>query len=66
MGVDAWRQTGILTFDGNVKVIKKATYNRIKEHLETIIYDGKFSYGTVVEFCVARNKRRQSSQNTGE
>ena len=59
VGADAWR-TGILTFDGNVKVRKKATYNRIKEHLETK-YGCHFSYGTVVELCVARNKRRKSS-----
>ena len=34
VGADAWRRTGVLTFDGNVKVKKKATYNRIREHLE--------------------------------
>ena len=60
VGADAWRRTGILTFDGNVKVKKKATYNRIKEHLEAK-YGHHFSYGTVVELCVARNKRRKSS-----
>lgn len=61
VGADAWRRTGVLTFDGNVKVKKKATYNRIREHLENK-YGRHFSYGTVVELCVARNKRRKSSQ----
>lgn len=61
VGADAWHRTGMLTFDGNVKVKKKATYDRIKEHLEEK-YSRKFSYGTVVELCVARNKRRKSSQ----
>lgn len=60
VGADAWRRTGVLTFDGNVKVKKKATYNRIREHLETR-YGRHFSYGTVVELCVARNRRRKAS-----
>lgn len=55
IGADAWRRTGVLTFDGNVKVKKKATYNRIKEHLETK-YGPHFSYGTIGELCVAHNK----------
>ena len=61
VGADAWRRTGVLTFDGNVKVKKKATYHRIKEHLETK-YGRHFSYVTVVELCVARNKRTKASQ----
>ena len=60
VGADAWRRRGVLTFDGNVKVKKKATYSRIKDHLETK-YGRHFSYGTVVELCVARNKRRKAS-----
>jgi len=61
VGADSWRRTGLLTFDGNVKVKKKATYNRVRVHLETK-YGCHFSYGTVVELCVARKKRRTSSQ----
>ncbi|CAB3979947.1 Hypothetical predicted protein [Paramuricea clavata] len=34
VGADAWRQTGVLTFDGNRKVKKKATFKGIKEYLE--------------------------------
>ena len=34
VGADAWRRTGILTFDGNTKVGKKVTFKRIQEHLE--------------------------------
>lgn len=59
-GADSWRRTGVLTFDGNRKVQKKPTFSRIKEHLE-MVYNREFGYGTVVELCVARNKRRKSS-----
>lgn len=61
VGADRWRRTGVLTFDGNVRVKQKATYQRIQRHLEEK-YGQKFSYGTVIELCVARNKRRKSSQ----
>ena len=61
VGADMWRRTGVLTFDGNTRVKKKATYKRIKDYLEDR-YGRTFSYGTVVELCVARNKRRKSSQ----
>ena len=55
VGADSWRRTGLLTFDGNVKIQKKCTYKRIQDHLETV-YKRKFSYGTVVQLCVARNR----------
>ncbi len=60
VGADAWRRTGVLTFDGNKAVKQKVTYARIKEHLETI-YNRKFAYGTVVQLCIARNRRRRSA-----
>ena len=41
---------------------KKVTYSRIKEHLEEV-YQRKFSYGTVVQLCVARNRRRASAKH---
>ena len=56
VGADAWRKTGVLTCDGNRKVEKKATFRKIKEHLE-MKYNRRISYGTVVQFCVARNRR---------
>ena len=62
VGADAWRRTGILTFDGNVKIREKVTYGRIQQHLEQK-YKCKISYGTVVQLCVARNKRRRSAKN---
>ena len=34
VGADAWRRTGVLTFDGNTKAGIKATYTRIQKHLE--------------------------------
>ena len=61
VGADAWRRTGVLTFDGNTKLGKKVTYERIRLHLQEV-YKRKFSYGTVVQLCVARNKRRLSSK----
>jgi hypothetical protein len=51
VGADAWRRTGILTFDGNVKQGQKVTFKRIKEHLETK-YKTTFSYGTIEQLCV--------------
>ena len=61
VGADAWRRTGVLTFDGNVHFKEKVTYERIRTHLIEI-YQRHFSYGTVVELCVARNKRRRSAK----
>jgi len=59
-GADAWRRTGVVTFDGNKKVRKKATFRRIKDFLENK-YKRTFAYGTVVQLCIARNKRRRSA-----
>ena len=33
VGADAWRRTGVLTFDGNTKLKKKPTYEGIRKHL---------------------------------
>jgi len=60
IGADAWRRTGILTFDGNKQVKEKVTYERIKLYLEEI-YNQKFAYGTVVQLCCARNKHHVSA-----
>ncbi len=62
VGADAWRRTGVLTFDGNRKVNKKVTFNRIKEYIEAK-YGKKYSYGSIVQLCVARNARRRNSKN---
>ena len=61
IGADAWHRTGILTFDGKCRLAEKVTYKKIQSYLENV-YSRKFSYGTVVELCVARNKRRKSSK----
>ena len=61
IGADAWRRTGVLTFDGNVRLREKVTYERIRTHL-CEVYGRHFSYGTVVELCVARNKHRRSAK----
>ena len=60
VGADSWRRTGVLTFDGNKPIKEKVTYERIRKHLQEV-YQHKFSYGTVVQLCVARNKRRRSA-----
>ena len=39
----------------------KITYNRIKAHLEKK-YSTKFGYGTIVQLCCAKNKRKLSAQ----
>ena len=59
-GADAWRRTGAITFDGNRKINKKATFKRIQEHLQEK-YNRKIAYGTVIQLCIARNKRRKSA-----
>lgn len=61
VGADAWRRTGILTFDGNTRVKSKVTYERIRQHLIKV-YQRNFGFGTVVQLCVARNRRRQSAK----
>ena len=60
VGADSWRRTGVLTFDGNRHVGKKVTFCRIQDHLEAK-YKRKFCYGTVVQLCIPRNKRRKSA-----
>lgn len=61
VGADAWHRTGVLTFDGNIKLKEKVTYEGIFQHLQHV-YHRHFSYGTFVELCVARNKRRRSTK----
>lgn len=61
VGADAWRHTGVLTFDGNTRLRQKVTYEHIRQHLQDV-YKRHFSYGTVVQLCVARNRRHLSSQ----
>lgn len=61
VGADAWRRTGVLTFDGNTKLPQKVTYERIRQHLEKM-YGRHFSYGSIVQLCVARNKRHLSAK----
>ena len=56
IGADACRRTGVLTFDGNSNVKEKVTYKWIQQHLQDV-YGRKFSFGTVVQLCVAQNRR---------
>ena len=60
VGAEAWRRTGVLTFDGSVKKKQKVTYEKIRRHLQSV-YQQKFSYGTTVQLCIARNKRHRSA-----
>ena len=60
VGADAWRRTGVLTLDGNRKLGKKVTFRTIQAHLKAK-YHRKISYGTVVQLCIHRNKRRKSA-----
>ena len=63
IGADAWRRTGVLTFTfgGNTNQKKKVTYESIRQHLQ-VVYNRTFSYGTVVELCIPRNKKRRSAK----
>ncbi len=61
IGADSWRRTGLLTFSGNVKKGPKLTYNRLRAYLQDK-YKTKFSYGTIVQLCCARNKKRSSAR----
>lgn len=61
VGADAWRRTGVLTFDGVRTRGKKLTYKSIQEHLQEK-YQCKIGYGTVVQLCVIRSKRRISAK----
>ena len=61
VGADLWRRTGVPTFDGNTCLPQKVTNERIRQHLIKV-YNRHFSYGSVVQLCVAQNKRRISSK----
>ena len=62
VGADIWRRTGVLTFDGNQKIERRVSFERISEHLHKT-YGQTFSYGTIVQLCIARNKRHRASRN---
>ena len=61
VGADAWRRTGLLTFDGERRRGKKVTYKSTQAHLEEK-YGTKIGYGSIVQLCYARNKRHLSSK----
>ena len=61
VGADSWRRTGVLTFDGNAHLKEKVTYGKIKKYLESAL-GRNIAYGTVVELCIPRNKRRRSAK----
>ncbi|CAB4005889.1 Chromatin modification-related YNG2 [Paramuricea clavata] len=61
IGADSWRKTGLLTFSGNTKRGPKLTYKRIQAHLEEK-YGVRFGYGTVVQLCCVKNKRKLSAK----
>ena len=48
VGADAWRRTGVFTFDGNTKRGPKVTYRRMQEYLKDY-YNEDISYGTTKE-----------------
>lgn len=61
VGADKWRRTSVYTFSGDTKKEKRITFDSLAEKLSDH-YGEKISYGTVVQLCVPRNKRRQSSK----
>ena len=58
---DKWRRTGVYTFSGDTKKEKRITFKSLSEKLSNH-YGEKISYGTVIQLCVPRNKRRLSSK----
>ena len=65
VGAHAWRRTRVLTFDGNANLQHKVTFKRIQEHLQSV-YNRKISFGSVVQLCVAWNKRQRSAKRYKE
>ena len=61
VGADKWRRTGVYTFTGNRKIEKRMTYKRLQQKL-IAHYGEKISYGTVVQLCISRNKRKLSTK----
>ena len=62
VGADKWRRTGVFTFTSNKNTQgPKVTYNRLQEHLQKE-YITLISYGTVVQLCLVKNRRRISAQ----
>ena len=62
VGADQWRRTGVFTFASNKNTSgPKVTYKKLQEHLQKE-YGTSISYGTVVQLCAVRNKRRISAQ----
>ena len=62
IGADQWRRTGVFTFTSNKNTKgPKVTYKRLQEHLQKE-YNTSISYGTVVQLCAVRNKRRISAK----
>ena len=59
IGADKWRRTGLYTFSGDVKDKKRVTFSKIREKLKEH-FGREFSYGTVVQLCCVRHKRRLS------
>ena len=60
VGADQWRRTGVFTFDGNQKKGPKVTYRRIQKYVNDK-YNAKIGYGTIVQLCTVRNKRKLSA-----
>ena len=61
VGADKWRRTGVYTFSGDPKKVKRLTFKRLQEKLSDH-YGRHFSYGTVIQLCVPKNKKRLSSK----
>ena len=61
VGADRWRRTGVYTFSGDPKKEKRLTFSLLQKKL-CEHYNTHFSYGSVVELCLPRNKRSSASK----
>ena len=59
MGADAWRRTGVLTFDGNTKLKEKVTYEKIHQHLQDTITN---SHTALSSSCVSHEQEKKAGK----
>ena len=64
IGADAWRRTGVLTFDGNTSVKEKVTYNLLRQHL-MCIQQTFLIWNHCTTVCRTEQKKKVSSEVQG-
>ena len=66
VGADAWRRTGVLTFDGNIKLKDKVTYEKMRQYFKILIITNSHIVLLSSYVCVpGRTKRRSAKRYMG-